>query len=214
MGESDELYLLQVEHRERRPELREHCSRAQEDLGKSRFQLIVPKVDGRQENRVSNQTISFAERFENYFEKGTKREIWWSVKRRKPGKKYYHKFIPFSIFYYPDLFHCFHLKAQPLLADCPTVIVLVDGWTVDRSYVIIMSPSLSQPVKQCLLRNDHRGPRLAEYEQCICSATQLILIHNCRYGGRCNYVEPSQSAISSYLWKVLGRYEKSKRHAV
>ena len=31
-------------------------------------------------------------------------------------------------------------------------------------------------------------------------------MHNCRYSGKCNYVEPSQSAISSYLWKVLGRY--------
>ena len=68
MGQSDELYLLQVEHRERQPELREHCSRSQEDLGKSRFQLVVPEVVGRQENRVSNQTISPVESFVNYLE--------------------------------------------------------------------------------------------------------------------------------------------------
>ena len=75
MGQSDELYLLQVEHRERKPELREHCSRAQKDLGKSRFQLVVPEVDGRQENRVSNQAVSRAESFEFILRKVPSRGI-------------------------------------------------------------------------------------------------------------------------------------------
>ena len=68
MGQSDELYLLHVKHRERKPELREHCSRAQENLGKSRFQLVLPQVDGRQENGVSNQSISTSDSFVNYLE--------------------------------------------------------------------------------------------------------------------------------------------------
>ena len=41
-------------------------------------------------------------------------------------------------------------------------IILVDGSTVDRGCEIIIKSSLSQPLEQCLLRNDHRGPRLAE----------------------------------------------------
>ena len=44
------------------------------------------------------------------------------------------------------------------------LIMLVDGSTVDRGRVIIINSSLSQPLEQFLLRNDHRGPRLAEYE--------------------------------------------------
>ena len=44
------------------------------------------------------------------------------------------------------------------------LIMLVDGSTMDRGRVIIINSSLSQPLEQFWLRNDHRGPRLAEYE--------------------------------------------------
>ena len=58
----------------------------------------------------------------------------------------------------------FCTEAKPQEFILFTLIVLVDGGTVDRGCIIIINSSLSQPLEQCLLRNDHRGPRLAEYE--------------------------------------------------
>ena len=59
-------------------------------------------------------------------------------------------------------------------------VVLVEPWSTwllrNNHSLSTYNPSLSQPVEQCRLHNDHRGPRFKKYDLDICSSICVLYL--------------------------------------